>query len=128
MQAIKDEYVTTAEAANILGINRVTLHRWAKQGTLRAYSLGPRRVLFKRSDLSELLKPVPVAEVATGMKQRLGRVVEPLSDGQVEQGLVAMRAGRELGERIAKRRGGKPWTPSWELINEARDERATHQG
>jgi len=123
MQAIKDDYVTTSEAANILGINRVTLHRWVKQGALRAYSLGPRRVLFKRSDLSQLLKPLQAEAPEAHMEERLGRAIQPLTDEQVQQALATMRAGRALGERIAKRRGGKPWKPSWELINEARDER-----
>jgi excisionase family DNA binding protein len=124
VQAIKDDYVTTSEAANILGINRVTLHRWVKQGTLRAYSLGPRRVLFKRSDLSELLKPMQGEGVDTDMEERLGRVIQPLTEEQAQQALAAVRAGRALGDRIARRREGKPGTPSWELINKARDERA----
>ena len=123
MQAIKDEYVTTSEAASILGINRVTLHRWVKQGALRAYSLGPRKVLFKRADLIQLLKPVKGEEVEFTVKERLGRIIPPLTDEQVQQGLAAMRAGRDLGERIARRLGTKPWKPSWEIINEARDER-----
>ena len=123
MQAIKDDYVPTAEAANLLGINRVTLHRWVKQGILRAYSLGPRKVLFKRSDLIELLKPKRGEEAEARIKERLGRIIPPLTDEQVEQGLAAMKAGRALGERIAERRGAQPWKPSWEIINEGRDER-----
>lgn len=123
MQAIKDDYVTTAEAAGILGINRATLHRWVKKGILRAYSLGPRKVLFNRAELIALLKPKGEADAEARMKERLGRVIPPLTDEQVEQRLAAMRAGRELRERIARRQKGGPWKPSWQIINEARDER-----
>ncbi len=123
MQALKDDYLTTTEAATALGINRVTLHRWVKQGVVRAYALGPRKVLFKRADLVELLKPKHGEDVTVPMKERLGRDIAPLTDEQVDLALAAMKAGQALGERIAQRLGGKPWKPSWELINEARDER-----
>jgi len=123
VQALKDDYVTTSEAAQLLGINRVTLHRWVKQGTVRAYSLGPRRVLFKRSDLDTLLKPMQREGVETDMKERLGRALEPLTEERAQQSLAAMRAGRELAERIAQRHPGRPSKAAWELINEARDER-----
>ncbi|MSQ10333.1 MAG: DNA-binding protein [Dehalococcoidia bacterium] len=51
IQPLSDDYVGATQAAAILGISRVTLHRWVKQGVVRAYTLGPRRVLIKRTDL-----------------------------------------------------------------------------
>ncbi|MSQ28238.1 MAG: DNA-binding protein [Dehalococcoidia bacterium] len=110
-RAIKDDYVTASEAANLLGVDRVMLYRWVKKGTVRAYSLGPR--------------PVHRERVEADMKNRLGRVIKPLNEERAQQALAAMRAGRELGERINERRNGKPWAPSWDLINEARDEPAS---
>ena len=51
-------------------------------------------------------------------------MVRPLSEAERQRGLRALREAKQLRGRILARRGGKPLSPSWELIREAREERA----
>lgn len=53
---ISDHYVTKAEAARKLGVNRLTIWRWIKAGRLPAEKVG-REVLIKLDDLSQVTKP-----------------------------------------------------------------------
>ncbi len=48
-----DEYATKAEAARLLGVDRLTIYRWIKSGKLKAERIG-REVLIRRSDLSRM--------------------------------------------------------------------------
>jgi excisionase family DNA binding protein len=53
-----DDWMTVAEAAEYLDVNRNTLYRWCEQGRLRHYELesgGGRR--FRKDDLDRLLRP-----------------------------------------------------------------------
>jgi hypothetical protein len=51
-------------------------------------------------------------------------VIPKLTPEQQRQGLAAVaRAKKRQAEMLAKR-GGKLFSPSWELLDEARDERA----
>lgn len=123
-QFVRDEYVTIADAATLLGISKVTMHRWIKQGVVPAYSLGPRRILIKRSDLAEVVKPVKGEGVEPDMKERLGHVLEPLTDEEVARGLAALAQARALGERMLAKRKGRPFPDSTPLIRKARADRS----
>lgn len=48
--------------------------------------------------------------------------VRNLTPEQIRRGLAAMDRIEQLQMEIMERRGGVPFPPSWELINEARDE------
>lgn len=48
------EYLTRTEVCKLLQINYSTLHRWRKDGVLRAYCL-QNRVYFKRSEIELLI-------------------------------------------------------------------------
>lgn len=48
------DYITIKEACNILNVSRATLHRYEKQGKIKVYGIGARRLL-KRSELIESL-------------------------------------------------------------------------
>jgi hypothetical protein len=52
-------------------------------------------------------------------------LVRPLSQEEVERGLQAMSEARQTRQRMVARRGGKPFPSSWQLIREAREERAS---
>jgi excisionase family DNA binding protein len=52
---LADVYATKAEAARLLGVNRLTIYRWVKSGKLKAERIG-REVLIRRSDLSRISK------------------------------------------------------------------------
>ncbi len=48
------EFLTTAEALNLLGISRSTLNKLRNDGALVGYKLRHRKLYFKRSDLFNL--------------------------------------------------------------------------
>ena len=52
---ISGNYVTKAQAAAMLNVNRLTIWRWVKTGKLKAEKVG-RELLIKRDDLSQLTK------------------------------------------------------------------------
>ena len=50
------ELLTVGQAAALLNLHPNTVRRWAKQGLLNAYRIGPRRDRrFHRSDVERLL-------------------------------------------------------------------------
>ena len=48
--------LTASEAAKMLGVTTMTLHRWAKSGYLTPVKIGV-RILYRYSDIEEMLKP-----------------------------------------------------------------------
>lgn len=56
-----DEYVSITEAADRIGIHRVTLHRWIKEGAVPVYLFGPHRRRIRVSDLDALATPEEIA-------------------------------------------------------------------
>lgn len=54
---LTDEYVSISEAADRIGIHRVTLHRWINEGTVPVYRLGPNRRRIRVADLDALAVP-----------------------------------------------------------------------
>jgi excisionase family DNA binding protein len=120
-------FVTVAEAAALLRVNRSTIRRWITSGRLPAYRVGKRFVRIRRDDLDRMIVP----DWNDGEKETLGmRVVS--SDNEVrrrltarerERVLEALEAGVMIREKLLARRGGVPFPPSSELIEEARNER-----
>jgi len=45
-----------------------------------------------------------------------------------QRGLAALERMKALSDEIMAERGGVPFSPSWELLNEARDERSRQLG
>ena len=141
---VDPDLLTMTEAAKLLKVSTVTLKRWLKQGRLPAYHAGPRAIRIRRADLANVLTPIagPVAdeEVSTVKKEknqkkemgsvqeshpiRTDLVVRPLTDEEVAVALEALREAQELRAQMLARRGGKPFSPSWEIIREAREERS----
>ena len=52
------DLMTVDEAATLLKVDRSTIRRWIREGSLSAYRVGPRRVRIRRADLSTTLSPV----------------------------------------------------------------------
>ena len=130
------DLLTTAEAAKLLKVSPVTILRWLKQGRLPAYRLGPRAVRIRRADVQALLRPAFGSHVApesvptaayehdpSVIDHELVASLKPLTEEEKAEALAAMRAARELQQRILTRRGGRPLPPSWPLIRQAREER-----
>lgn len=118
-ETIRDDYVTVADAAGLLKVSISSIRRWIDDGTLRAYRLGHRRVLLRRSELDHAVVPArPPSE------QPLGDPVhERLTDEEVRRGLAAIAELRRLSAEILEQRGGKLFRSSGEVLNELRDER-----
>jgi excisionase family DNA binding protein len=120
-----EEYLTVAEAAAALRVNRSTIRRWMSQGTLPAYRVGQRRVALRREDVARLITPArTIQEKGDAMSQTERGISPKLTTEQQRQGLAAMAEARRLREEILRERGGELFTPSWEIINELRDERS----
>ena len=124
MQVLDAEYVTVAQVATLLHVAPSTVRRWIRQGDVPAYRVGRRRVALKRTDLALLITPARVggekgAEPARGE----GPEVHRLTFEEQRRGLATLERAELLGKRILERRGGKPFPPAWEALNELRDER-----
>ena len=50
-----EEYLDREKVSRILHVDKSTLWRWAKEGKLEYYKVGPRRVLYKTEDVKNLL-------------------------------------------------------------------------
>ena len=124
MHNFDGEYMTVAEAATLLRVTPSTVRRWIRLGDVPAYRIGQRRVALRRADLARLITP---ARHATDTKDSVV-VDEPvvrrrLTPEERQRGLEAMDRAEELSRRTLAERGGKLFSPSWEIINEQRDER-----
>ena len=58
------EYLTTGEAADVLGVSDETLRRWADDRKVRHVRLPSGHLRFIRSDLDAVLAPVEAAAPA----------------------------------------------------------------
>jgi excisionase family DNA binding protein len=126
MRTVLDEqYVTVAEAAKLLQVHQSSVRRWIDTGDLPAHRVGQRRVLVKRSDLAKLITPAR-AEQERGerMSQTEPLSIPKLTPEQQRQWLDAIERAKQRQAEMLAQRKGKLWSPSSELLNEAREERA----
>jgi excisionase family DNA binding protein len=145
MRVTLDDYVTIAEAAALLKVHKSTIRRWIDQGDVAAYRIGQRRLALKRGDVARLVRPaarsaaardeivLPIADPSLAglpLEEQIAIIrarraeIPPLTPEQRERGLRAMEEARALREEILRRRNGELFSPSWEIINEFRDERS----
>ena len=121
------DLLTIPEAARLLRVSAVTLHRWIKDGRLLAYRVGPRKIRIRRTDLSTMFAPTHREEV-TPMKESMRTpadfTIRPLTDEEVQRGLTALEDAAALGKRILARTGGQPLASSAPIIRKAREERS----
>jgi excisionase family DNA binding protein len=124
MPALDEEYLTVSEAATLLRVAPSTVRRWIREGDVRAYRLGQRRIGIRRADLDTLITPVhPSAERVSKMTGDEQTEIRRMTPEEQQRGLAALEHARRLNEEILAERGGKPFSPSWEILNELRDER-----
>jgi len=129
MPTLNEEYLTVAEAANLVRVSPSTIRRWIREGNLPAYRLGPRRVGLKRDDLATLVTPINTrSEAAFERPDDAPIPVPKLTPEQRRRALEALEQAQQLAKEILTRRGGKPFPPSWIVINEQRDERSRQLG
>lgn len=120
---LTQDRVTVAQAADLLHVNQSTIRRWIREGKLPAYRVGERRLALRVADLDRVVSPV--REVRGG-REPVGEtrpVGRRLTPDEVRRGLEAIDRAEERAKRITARRGGRLFSPSWEILNELRDER-----
>lgn len=124
MHALDEDYVSVTEAATLMRVAPSTIRRWIREGDVPAYRFGKRRVALRRADLATLITP---AGYATGTVSSLAgdqpKQFRRLTPEEKQRALEALDRAQELSDRILARRGGKPFPPAWETLNEMRDER-----
>ena len=129
MDAVAEDYVTVAEAATLLRVAPSTIRRWIREGAVPAYRIGQRRVALKRADLAKLITPAHAGgQEAGAMSPAEAQLIPRLTPDQRRRSLAAVEAAKRLQHELLAERGGKPFSPSWELLNEARDERSRQLG
>ena len=129
MSVRDDEYVTVGEAATILRVAPSTVRRWIREGDVAAYRLGQRRIGLRRGDLAGLITPVRAErEQRSDNSEEEYAKSRRLTPEEKQRGLEALDRMIALSDKILAERGGVPFSPSWELINEARDERSRQLG
>ncbi|MGH2560500.1 MAG: helix-turn-helix domain-containing protein [Thermomicrobiales bacterium] len=118
---LDSELLTIAETAALLKVDRSTVRRWIDQGTLPAYRVGQRAVRVRRDDVTKVItparSPLPEDDEFVRFKER-----KMTPDEQVRW-REAIDELQRVREYVSKLRGGKRFSPSWEIINEMRDER-----
>ena len=121
---LDEEYVTVAEAAKVLQVHPSSIRRWIDSVVLPAHRIGRRRVLVKRADLAKLITPARAEqEKGERMSQTERLEIPKLTAEQQRQWLEAIERAKQRQAEMLAQRGGQPWSPSWELLNEAREER-----
>ena len=122
--AVNEEYATVEEAARVLQVHKATIRRWIDAGLLPSYRVGRRRLLIKRADLAQMITPARPAQGNAGLMGITDRVVIPkLTPDQQRQMPAALERARRHSAELLKYRAGQSVPESWELLNEARDER-----
>ncbi|HEY7060088.1 MAG TPA: helix-turn-helix domain-containing protein [Chloroflexota bacterium] len=123
-----DELLTVAEAAKVLKVSTITIHRWLKQGRLTAHRIGPRTIRISSLELTRLLSPrdeTMAAPHPAGLQPVPGLEVVLPTEAEIARRRVAIAQAKELQAAMLKRRGGVPFDSSWEMIREAREERSS---
>ncbi|TAK27669.1 MAG: DNA-binding protein [Chloroflexota bacterium] len=122
-QQLDDDYCTIAEAARSLRVSVSTVWRWIASGRLTAYRVGQRRIRIRKEDLASVVQPFrePIGARTSEMTHETEILKMCPTEG--EDQLAVIRNARALQERILARRGGVLLPPSWQEINEDREER-----
>lgn len=114
--AVLPEYLTIAEAAELLRVDKSTIRRWISSHRLQAHRIGERTIRIHRRDLDRVVdhrsQPNVSDAPATGK-------LTPEKRRQWEEALA--ESARILADQ--RERGIFFKVPSWVLNNEARDER-----
>jgi excisionase family DNA binding protein len=124
LAALDEKYLTVTEAATLLRVAPSTIRRWIREGDLPAYRVGRRRVALLRADLATLVAPARAALEPVREESDIERIKQRrLTPEEVRQGIEAMERLLKHRDEIYARRGGMPFRPSQEIIDEMREER-----
>ncbi|MGH2531480.1 MAG: helix-turn-helix domain-containing protein [Thermomicrobiales bacterium] len=112
------EFLTVAEAASILKVDRSTVRRWIDRGDLPAVRVGQRSLRIRRNDLDRVIEPArPVTEADEIERLKAKR----LTPEEQARAFAAIESARALRQELFEKYG--LFSPSWEIIHEMREER-----
>jgi excisionase family DNA binding protein len=119
------ELCSVRDAATRLGVSPSTVWRWVNAGWLPAVRLGPRSIRIRRRDVDHAVRPASVPTDAAGLSiiTDLSAIRPTLTEEERARGYAAMAAADAFRAQLLKKRRGKPFSDSAELIREAREER-----
>ena len=126
MAITADEYLTVPEAAALLKVSPSTIWRWMKRSELRAYRVGRRHVRLKKAELDQAV-PLAVRSqqaIRWGVQNdQIAQLRRPLTDEEKRRWEAAAEQAEQDAKALLAERGGERFSPSWELLDEVRNER-----
>lgn len=119
---LDEDSLSVAQAAARLKVHKSTIWRWIDSGRLHAYRIGERRVRLKKADIEDLITPARVIGWEGGdmANPRQASAIHRLTEEEQLKALAAVEQARTAQAALLERRGGKRFSPSWELLEEAR--------
>ena len=57
--AVEEEFITVKKAADLIGVSKVTVHKWKKAGKLKAYYFNT-RVRFKKTEILKYFEAIKI--------------------------------------------------------------------
>src|SRR5205807_2315619 len=87
------QWLSLKEAASELGVSKVTVQRWIKQGRLAAQRVGPRKLRILQSDLATVVAPAKPLEAPEWVPLDLS-TIRPITDEDAERHLEWSREVR----------------------------------
>jgi len=128
MVLLGEDYLSIQEAAAQLKVSISTIRRWITAGDLPAYRVGKRRMALKRADVATLITPARQHHEKGGSMAKSEQLpVRALTTQEQQQARAAVAAAKQLQAQLLARRGGRQFSPSWELLYSLRDERSQQQ-
>jgi excisionase family DNA binding protein len=125
LSALDEAYLTVAEAAALLRVAPSTVRRWIREGDVPAYRLGQRRLRLRRGDVTALITPTNGRQGRGESMQGEQQIAIPkLTPEERERAREALERAQRHAEETRALRGGKLFSPSWEILDELREERS----
>ncbi len=121
---IERDYYTVAQAAEILAVSTTTVWRWIKAELLPAYRAGPKNIRIKKQDLATVVKSTTKGKEANMVRSKEHIPLFQMSPAEAQDQAAVVAHARALQDQILDRRSGKLLPPSWQDLNEAREERS----
>ena len=123
MQLINEDYLSVAEAAELLKVAKSTLWRWINQGDVPAYRFGHRRILINRKDLDRLIVPVRTEIGEKTLERERQHLSCPMTGDEQRQALAALDAAEQFSRRLREQQMGQLFPDSAEGIRQMRESR-----
>lgn len=126
VSSLDEAFLSVVEAASLLRVAPSTIRRWIREGRLPASRVGQRRVALRLADVEGMVRPAAVGPRDGADAGWEGSTIPRPTAEDRRRGLAALARVERIAERIHGRRGGNPFPPAWETLDDLRAERAGH--